>query len=143
MKKETVYAILLGISFGVVLSLVMIAKTKDSQLGKVKPLTKESNLIPVTEETNTVTQTFKITEPQDRQIFNVKTITIKGTAEKEGTIIVQSPIKDIVYKTDKETFAINIPLALGENVIDVTFYSKNSKGKGQQKELKIYYLDEQ
>lgn len=143
MKKETVYAILLGISFGVVLSLVMIAKTKDTQLGKTKPLTKENNIIPVTEEANTVTQAFKITEPKNRQIFNVKTITIKGMAEKDGTIIVQSPIKDIVYKIDKESFAIDMPLALGENVIDITFYSKNSKGMGQQKELKIYYLDEQ
>ena len=137
------YAILLGVSFGVVLSFIMIAKTKDSQLGKAKPLTNEKKTIPITEEINTQTQVFKITEPQDRQIFNTKSITIKGVGEKDGTIVVQSPIKDIVYKTDKENFAIDMPLALGENVIDITFYSKNSKGTGQQKELRIYYLDEQ
>ena len=76
MKKETVYAILLGVTFGVVLSLVMIFKTKDSQMGKSKPLTNEKKVVPTIQDTNLLTQTFKINEPQDRQIFNTKSISI-------------------------------------------------------------------
>lgn len=143
MKKETAYAILLGVTFGVVLSLVMIFKTKDSQMGKSKPLTSEKKAIPTVQDTNPLTQTFKINEPQDRQIFNTKSVSIKGVAEKDSVLIVQSPIKDIVFKVEKEDFSVDMPLALGENVISLTLYPKNSQGRSQQKELRIYYLDEQ
>lgn len=143
MKKETVYAILLGVTFGVVLSLVMIFKTKDSQMGKSKPLTSEKKVVPTIQDSNLTAQTFKINEPQDRQIFNTKSISIKGVAEKDSVLIVQSPIKDIVFKVEKEEFSVDMPLALGENVISLTLYPKNSQGRSQQKELRIYYLDEQ
>ncbi len=143
MKKETVYAILLGMTFGVVLSLVMIFKTKDSQMGKSKPLTSEKKVISTVQDANPLTQTFKINEPQDRQIFNTKSISIKGVAEKDSVLIVQSPIKDVVFKVEKEDFSVEMPLALGENVISLTLYPKNSQGRSQQKELRIYYLDEQ
>lgn len=143
MKKETVYAILLGVTFGVVLSLVMIFKTKDSQMGKSKPLTSEKKVIPTVQDTSPLTQTFKITEPKDRQIFNTKSVSIKGVAEKDSVLIIQSPIKDIVFKIEKEDFSVDMPLALGENVISLTLYPKNSQGRSQQKELRIYYLDEQ
>lgn len=143
MKKETLYAILLGITFGVVFSFVMIIKSKDSQLGKTKPLTTEKKAVSVAANTNTQIQSLKITSPQDKQIVHTKLITFKGTVEKDGTFVIQAPIKDIVVKTDSDKFSIDVPLALGENVINVTFYAKNSQGRGQTKELRIYYLDEQ
>lgn len=143
MKKETVYAILLGVTFGVALSLVMIFKTKDNQMGKSKPLTSEKKILPTVQDANPLTQTFKINEPQDRQIFNTKSISIKGVAEKDSVLIVQSPIKDIVFKIEKEEFSVDMPLVLGENVINLTLYPKNSQGRSQQKELRIYYLNEQ
>ena len=45
MKKETIFAIMLGIAFGVIVSFFMISKTKDNQLGKSKPLTNEKKII--------------------------------------------------------------------------------------------------
>ena len=142
MKKETVYAIMLGVVFGVVFSVFMIVKTKDNQLGKSKPISNEKKIIPVKDDVNVQTQAFKITQPQDMQIVNTKSITFKGIAEKEGTLILQSPITDVAIKTQTDSFSINVPLALGENVINITFYAKDSQGKGQQKEMRVYYLDE-
>ncbi|MFA5136329.1 MAG: hypothetical protein WC489_02955 [Patescibacteria group bacterium] len=143
MKKETVFAIFLGIGLGVVVSFVMIVKSKDRTLNKSKPLTNEKKTTVAVTESVSQIQTFKITQPQDRQIFNTKTVVIKGTSENESLIVVQSPAKDMVYQTKDDNFSIEMPLVLGENVISLTQYSKNSQGRSQQKQLRIYYLDEQ
>src|SRR3989339_840903 len=140
MKKETIFAIMLGIAFGVIVSFFMISKTKDNQLGKSKPLTNEKKIIIPTGKIDIQTQTFKILEPQDKQIFNSNTISIKGEAEKDSLLIIQSPIKDLVYKVPTEKFVVEMPLALGENIINLTLYPKNTQGRIQQKDLRIYYL---
>lgn len=143
MKKETGIAIFLGVTFGIVLSLVMILKTKDSQMGKSKPLTNEKKVVTAIPKTEAVSTTFKILEPQNKQITSSKTVTIKGQAEQDALLVVQSPIKDLVVKLEKKDFSISFPLALGENVIGLTLYPKDSQGRAQQKELRVYYLDEQ
>jgi len=143
MKKETIYAVLLGVTFGVVFSLVMVFKTKESQMGRSRPLTSERKTTPTVQDLNPLTQTFKINEPQDKQIFNTKQVSVKGMAERGSVLIVQSPIKDAVFKIEREDFAFDMPLALVENVINLTLYPKNSQGRFQQKILRVYYLDEQ
>lgn len=142
MKKETLFAIFLGIAFGVVVSVVMISRTKSSQFGKTKPLTNEKKA-PQTVAADVETQSFTISEPQDKQIVSSNSITVKGVASKGDLLIIQSPIKDTAYKLDNDNFEIKIPLALGENVVDFTIYPSNVKGRTQEKELRVYYLDEQ
>lgn len=143
MKKETGFAIILGIVFGIALSFVMILKTKDQQMGKSKPLTSEKKVAAVAVKVDTQTFSFKISQPMDKQIVSTKSIAIKGSAEKDALLIIQSPVKDLAYKLEKDTFSIDMPLALGENVINLTIYPKDSQGRSQQKELRVYYLDEQ
>lgn len=144
MKKETGFAIFLGIAFGIVVSLVMILKTKDTQLGKSKPLTSEKKAAPVALEVeNQPNIAFKITEPSDKAIVSGKTVVFKGEAQKDALLVVQSPIKDIAMKLDKDTFSFTMPLAMGENVISLTIYPNGQQGRGQQKELRVYSLDEQ
>lgn len=142
MKKETLFAIFLGIAFGVVVSFVMISRTKDRQLGKTKPLTNEKKT-PVAVADGVQTQSFTLTTPQDKQIVNTSSVTIKGNASKNDLLILQSPIKDMAYKLENNSFEVKMPLALGENVINLTIYPSNSQGRIQQKELRVYYLDEQ
>ncbi len=56
----------------------------------------------------------------------------------------QSPIKQLVQKLDKDDFIVPaFPLSLGENTIRVSLYPKDAQIPSQEKELKIYYLDEQ
>lgn len=142
MKKETVFAIFLGISLGLVLSFVMISRTKGSQFGKTKPLTSEKKT-PQTVAADVQTQSFTVSDPQDKQIFKTATVTIKGQASKNDLLIIQSPIKDISVKLERDTFEVPVPLALGENVINLTIYPSNTQGRTQEKELRVYYLDEQ
>jgi hypothetical protein len=142
MKKETIFAIFLGIAFGVVLSFVMISRTKSNQFGKTKPLTNEKKA-PQTVAADVETQSFTISEPQDKQIISSNSVTVKGVASKGDLLIIQSPIKDIAYKLDSDSFQVKIPLALGENVVNLTVYPSNVKGRTQEKQLRVYYLDEQ
>ncbi len=64
-------------------------------------------------------------------------------AGKEDLIIIQSPVKDTVVKNENEQFTVRFPLVLGENIIKVTAYGKDKQTRPQEKDLHIYYLDEQ
>jgi len=70
-------------------------------------------------------------------------VVIKGKAAKDSLIVIQSPVQDIIIKNDKEEFSATMSLAIGENVIHISVYPKDQQGKGQEKELRVYYLDEQ
>jgi len=92
---------------------------------------------------DTQSMTFKVNEPMDKFITLSKTVTIKGEGEKDALLVVQSPIKDMAVKLEKTDYKIDFPLALGENVINLSLYPVDSQGRVLQKELRVYYLDEQ
>ena len=144
MKKETLIAVILGVMFGIVVAFFMIFKTKDQQAQKVKPMTTTSMQVsPTISVKNTEYQPLALSELENGIITDKTSITIKGKTSKDALIVIQSPIKSVTFKNDKEDFSATFPLAFGENVILVSAYPKDSQGSPQEKELKIYYLDEQ
>lgn len=143
MKKETIIAILLGVLFGVVVAVGVTIKTKSKPANKVEPITNALPITPTVSVQNVEFQTLEITEPVDGVIVSKNTIDIKGKAAKGGLLVIQSPIKNATINNEADTFVTNFPLATGENVILVTFYPKEQPGSPQEKELKVYYLDEQ
>jgi len=143
MKKETIIAIVLGVTFGVVVSLFMVSRTKDRQLQNTKTLTKETKITPIVPLNSVQGQAITITQPMNGVIVSSKSVVIKGKAAKDSLIVIQSPVQDIIIKNDKEEFSATMSLAIGENVIHISVYPKDQQGKGQEKELRVYYLDEQ
>lgn len=143
MKKETGLAIFLGVTLGIILSFVMILKTKDRRLDTTKTLTTEKKTQKIATDTAEVVSTFKLSEPQNRSIATTKNVLFKGVADKDSLVMIQSPIIDTAVKLEKTDFSIQVPLAMGENVIQITVYSKDPLARPQQKELRVYYLDEQ
>lgn len=143
MKKETVIAIMLGIVFGVIVAVVMVVKTKDQQIDKVKPMNSSLHITPTISVNNTQFQPLQITSPETGVIVGKNTITVTGKASKDALLVIQSPIKTMIMKITSETFSADFPLAFGENVITVSEYQKDTQAVAQEKELKIYYLDEQ
>lgn len=144
MKKETSIAVIFGVVLGVVVAFFVIFQNKESQMIKNKPLNVSLKITPTTKLSNlTNIIPLQLTEPSGNTITNQKTIKIKGKVNKDSLIIFQSPIKDLVVKNDKEEFSIDFPLALGENVIRITVYPKDKTLSSLQKELKVFYLDEQ
>ena len=143
MKRETVIAIFFGVLLGALVALVLLVKNKEFQLTKTKTIAPTEKIKKLSKKAIVNLKSLEILEPQDGSIFNAKTITVKGKADKDALIIIQSPIKDVVLKNEKKEFSVTFPLALGENVIKITAYSKNTQAKPQEKELYIYNLDEE
>lgn len=140
MKKETIIAIFLGIFFGGLFGFFLITKNKEEEIKKNK------TIVPTEIQAKKVVnqkinfQPLEITDPNDSSITDQNTIIIRGKATKNSLIIVQSPIKDIVYKNKNENFSIEMPLALGENVIKIVSYPEDKDFNIQEKTLYIYLI---
>ena len=143
MKKETIIAIFFGVAFGALVALFLLAKNKEFQLTKIKTIapTKKANNKP--KNIAVEAKSLEILDPQDSIIVNSKSVKIEGKTAKGALLIIQSPIKDVAFKTENDQFSIDFPLALGENVIKITAYTKDAQIRSQEKELHIYNLDEQ
>jgi len=139
MKKESITAIVFGITLGVILAIVFIFQSKENQLSRAKPINNQNKTI--TPKIKMASTTIlEVAEPSDNLIVDAKSITIKGKTNKNALVIINSPIKETVFKNTKEEFSMEFPLALGENVIQITAYPDDKTGQSISKTLKIYYL---
>lgn len=144
MKKETSIAVFLGILLGVILGVFLIFKNKQSQLDKTKAITPKNKITPtIVFNNNNLNEFFKLEKPSDGIITDNDEIVIQGKASKGTTIIIQSPSSQSVNKTENESFKIEFPLALGENIISITAYPKDIQSRPVEKQVKIYYLKSQ
>src|SRR3989344_888526 len=134
MKKETIIAIFLGLLFGGILAVFISFKSKEMELAKNKVIAPPKENLSSSNSSGIV-QTLELTEPADKEIFEVSTIHLKGTAAKDSLIVVQSPIKDITVVNKEKTFDIEFPLALGENSIKIVVYPKEKQFTPQEKSL--------
>ncbi|NTU73594.1 hypothetical protein HGB07_05525 [Candidatus Roizmanbacteria bacterium] len=143
MKKETVIAVCLGIIFGVAVAIGLLVKTRDGQFQGNKPLNSAAQVTPTVIVSKTaLPQNLQIVQPETGTITSTKSITIKGKTSKNAVVVIQSPIKNMVVRTDKEDFSIDFPLASGENVINITAYPKDAQSAILERELRVYSLDE-
>jgi hypothetical protein len=142
MKKESFIAVFLGILLGLGVATVMIIKSRDQNTTKNKPLTTNNSPTPTVSISNLQMQGLEISSPVDGGIVNSATIKINGKAAKQALIVIQSPIKDMVVQNEGTDFSYDFPLALGENVIKIAVYPKDQSIRSQEKELRVYYLDE-
>jgi len=143
MKKETIIAIILGITFGIIFSLIMVSRTKSqsASIGNKKNVNETSQIVTPIPQTGT-NFTFDVTSPSNNIIVNKKSISITGKISSNALILIQSQIKDTILQSTKNTFSTEFPLALGENVIHIVVYPKDSQFKLQEKELRVYYIEE-
>lgn len=142
MKKETIVAIFLGIGLGIIVALVIIVQSKRQEITKAKTLNEAGKITPKVTVQNLQFQSLEVTAPEDKIIVGSSSVVIKGKAIKDALIVIQSPVKDLVFKNIKEEFSQEFPLALGENVIRIAVYPKDPSIRSQEKELRVYYLDE-
>lgn len=142
MKKETITAIIFGIIMGSILGIFLLTKNKRDQLEKTKVIAPTTT---VNQKTKAVinAQVLEIKAPQDKETVYTKSTTIIGNITKNSLLIIQSPIKDLVIKSDKDVFTTDFPLAVGENVIRISVYPDDKTLQTQEKEIRIYYFPEQ
>lgn len=141
MKRETVFAISLGILLGVGIGFFVLFKSINGEQTKVIPVgDTEQNKVVTTNATSSGQTILTIQEPAENIVVNSKDITIKGKAEPNSLIVVQSQVSNVVEKNDTEDFSIPFSLALGENTLSISAYSNSSNP--QEIILKVYYVEE-
>ncbi|MFN4212489.1 MAG: hypothetical protein ACK4FL_00815 [Microgenomates group bacterium] len=143
MKKETIIAVIFGIFLGGLLAIIIITKNKQSQLEKNKTIAPTEKPAMVQKQSQPKFQPLEIVEPASGVIISTNKVNISAKVTKNSLVIIQSPIKDSVFKVEKDQFSVSFPLALGENVIRVAVYPQDKKLPPQEKELRVYYLKEQ
>ncbi|MBI3620368.1 hypothetical protein HY214_04480 [Candidatus Roizmanbacteria bacterium] len=142
MKKETTVAIFFGILLGAVIAVSLIIKNRQAQLQKAKTIVPEIKTAFKITPNAINARLLEIVSPDDGMITAKNTVTIRGKTDPNSLLIIQSPLKDVVVRNDKADFTIDFPLALGENIITIAVYAKEPQLRSQEKQLKIYYLDE-
>ena len=141
MKKESLIAVVLGLSFGLLTSIVFLSSSnKNPQKGtEIKNLTKPTILItpkPIKPQTTT----FVVNYPQDNLITNQKDIQIQAVAPKDSLILVQMANNEKILKNKNTKFTVNLSLNYGANQITIFVYPKNIQ-LPLFKKLTIYYLE--
>lgn len=142
MKKETGIAIVLGIFLGVSMAIFLVVRSRTEAINKSKTIMPSVQATPAIIVTNTNSQTLEISEPQDGLIVKANSVKIIGKASKDALLVLQSPIKDMVVNNTKGDFSFDYPLAYGENVIRIVSYPKDRQLRVQERELRIYYLED-
>lgn len=143
MKKETLIAVFFGVIFGGIVAVFLLAKNKEFRQTNTKTIGPTEKVSKVAKNVVINIKTLEVSAPLDGSVYDAKTVDIKGRADKEALIIIQSGTKEVIFKNDKEQFAKSFPLALGENLIKVTAYAKDSKVRPQEREIRVYNLDDE
>ncbi|HLC94685.1 MAG TPA: hypothetical protein VJH96_03915 [Patescibacteria group bacterium] len=141
MKKETLITTVVGIVLGFSTALIILFTTtekKKVQEAKKVIQPKITTSPPSLKEEKR--QQLTLSEPEDGLTTTTAKIKIKGQAEKQSMIIIQSPDFEKALKNETVDFAIDVPLILGENTIRVTTYNQKTT---EEKTLKVYYFNEQ
>jgi len=142
MKKEAVIAIIFGVSLGAIFGFFLISKNKEIQINKNKVIAPTNSAVKNQKQNEVNFQALEVEEPNDAFITGKDTIQIKGKVTKGSLVVIQSPIKEVVFRNEQESFKSDFPLALGENSIKIVAYPNDKLMSIQEKELKIYYLQE-
>jgi len=141
MKKESVVAIVFGILLGLMVAFFVIFQSKQQQLSKTKLINNQTKGPTSKVQIAVATPFLEVSFPSDRLVLDTDSIIIKGKANENSLIVIQSPIKELVFKNESTDFGKDFPLALGENVIELTNYPEDKNISSVHKQLRVYYLD--
>jgi len=139
MKKETVLAITFGVLLGLTVAVILIFVLRPS--GEEKIAQSDSKLTPKVNSGNIIP--LEVKEPTDRKISSSDSIKISGTVNKNSLIIIESSIADKVLNNKQDSFNVDFPLTLGENIITIRAYVDKTQTVPQVKTLKVYYLNQE
>lgn len=125
MRKEIIFALLAGITFGLVIAFG-IWKTNSNQNRNQEETQKASSISPTSQPQKASGLT--ILKPEENEVVSSNSATIEGITEPESKIVISAEDQDILIKSDKDGgFSINLPLINGLNEIVITSFLKDNK----------------
>ncbi|MFO0704320.1 MAG: hypothetical protein U0525_06435 [Patescibacteria group bacterium] len=145
MNKETIIAIVLGLTLGLAASVgavyytVQKQKMANSQANATEKKATNSAIMVSIPPTVTVLQSLDIEKPLSGIVTQNKNVSVVGKTGKKALLVFQSPIKTIAQETENGDFTVDFPLALGENTITVSAYYANA-AMPVQKKIFVYRI---
>lgn len=140
MKKETLIASVLGLTLGIIVAGAILFRMSYQEEDKNVIAQEEDGISPTIVQQEDEENILTVDQPENDIVVNTNTITISGTTTKDSLIVIQSPTGQDVVKTTDASYETTVPLSIGENVIMVSYYPKESSTVFQEKELHIYYI---
>ena len=138
MKKETFFAILLGVIAGVGIATIIISQSREANLEKTQKTLDTISITPAIKLKDQPFESLSVESPIDKTSTQTDSITISGKAPIDSLVIIQSPYSEVTAKAENGTFSQEFPLKIGENKIGITAY------KAQEidtKTLTIFYIE--
>lgn len=130
-------AVILGVVTGSIIATSLIFVTKQQSIKKKKVITPK--ITPTIAELKKGASELKINSPKDGFKTSKKTATIKGSADKNSLVVVQSHLTEKIIEIEKRDFSVEVPLSLGTNSIKVTAHNGTNL---EEKNITIYYISE-
>ncbi len=121
MKKETGIAVFLGILAGVAIALFVIFGARSQQ--KPNGTIMQSDVTPSVSVALDELSPLAITQPSEDAVTESDTVEVKGSAQKDALVIIQSVGDEVIFRNTDKNFSEKINLVPGENIIKVTTYS--------------------
>lgn len=137
MKKETGIAVFLGIVAGISIALFVILGARGQK--KTNGTVMQSDLTPTVSVVTDQVSPLTITAPSEDVVVESSTIDVKGSAQKDALVVIQSPGGEVIFKNAKTNFSEEITLVPGENIIKVTTYSLKTI---DSRSVVIYFVKE-
>ncbi len=128
MNKESIIAIILGLTLGIAVAVgavyytVQKQKSANSEASATKTGTASASMTVSIPPTVTVLQSLVIERPQSGIVTKEKTMGVTGKKGKQALLVIQSPIHTETQFTETGSFSSDFPLALGENTITISAY---------------------
>ncbi len=131
MNKESIIAIVLGLVLGVVVAggvVYLSVRQQRIQNAQITPsASSDATLSPiVVPPTVVIMQSLSITGPQSGSVTEAREVRVEGSAAVKSLVIIQSPLTTISQKIESSNFSLIMPLALGENTIQISSYPEGS-----------------
>ena len=121
MKRETIIAIVLGISAGVGIAIFIIFASRSSTSPSTEVI--QEDITPTIAIDTEQIDPLLIKEPEDDFVTSAGSITLKGSSQKGSFVVVQTPVEEQVFNNDDGEFSVDLELIPGENNIHVTSYN--------------------
>lgn len=137
MRKEVLFAIVIGFSLGLLMTFgVWTANKAMNQTQTKKEVPQEQTIVPSPSQQNQLT--LSITSPEDNTVSEEENISISGSTKAGAVVVVIYPEGEkILEANDNGQFSTSISLSSGSNDIEVSAYDK--EGNKDTKTLSVVY----
>ncbi|MFS8158915.1 MAG: hypothetical protein ACMG6E_01640 [Candidatus Roizmanbacteria bacterium] len=139
MKKETVFAIFLGVVAGVGIATLIISQSREASLEKTHKSIDTISITPAVKLKSEPFQALSVETPIDQAIVHEDHVAISGKAPADSLVIIQSPYSEAVIKATDGTFQSDFDLTAGENTISITSYKQQQV---ETKNISVYFIEE-